>query len=437
VALRNATNNFTAGQNTFTGNVGIGLSVPPGAPLDIFGTMRVANSAGQFSYVGFPAGSSQTAILGQFLTSDTNYPQLRFSRLMGGNLMDIGQDGNGNFGVFGNTVERLTVQAGGNVGIGTTTPANLLDVQGSADFSGNVGIGTTTPRHKLDVNGNIFLGTQRNGQIFNEIGDTLYLGAEQKYLGNTLLSPVNGSTDWINLMANPISAGIMFGLAGPTTTNPHTNTTPLMIIQSNGNVGIGTTNATSQLTVNGFGSPAISLIGNGNSAGGQLDFGIAGFATAFSVSAVASDAVIRQSGKGKLFLQTGSGTAAITIATNNNVGIGTSTPTNTLQVNGTVAASALRAPGAGINSGTFAFTQRAVSSNTSANQTFISNPVCDGDPNAILIVTHNWTADTNSTSQYNTKPVGVYYTGANWSIFNEDGSAMALGRAFNVMVIKP
>src|ERR1035438_4852348 len=92
--------------------------------------MRVANSAGQFSYVGFPAGSSQTAILGQFLTSDTNYPQLRFSRLMGGNQMDIGQDGNGNFGVFGNTVERLTVQAGGNVGIGTTTPAYPLPSDG-------------------------------------------------------------------------------------------------------------------------------------------------------------------------------------------------------------------------------------------------------------------------------------------------------------------
>ena len=208
------------------------MSVAPGAPLDVFGTMRVANSAGQFAYVGFPAGPAQTAILGQFLTSDTNYPQLRFSRLMGGSLVDIGQDGNGNFGVFGNTVERLTVNTNGNVGIGTTTP------------------------------------------------------------------------------------------------------------------------------------------------------------------------------------------------------------TSTLQVNGTVAASALRAPGAGVNTGTFAFIQRAVGTNTIGDQTFIYNPVCDGDPNAILIVTHNWTADTNSTSQYNTKPVGVYYTGANWAIFNEDTSAMALGRAFNVMVIK-
>jgi len=145
---------------------------------------------------------------------------------------------------------RFTITTAGNVGIGNNAPANQLDVQGSADFSGNVGIGTTTPRHKLDVNGNIFLGTQRNGQIFNEIGDTLYLGAEQKYLGNTLGSPVDGSTDWINLMANPLSAGIMFGLSGLSTTNPHSNTVPLMVIESNGNVGIGTTSPARKLTVN-------------------------------------------------------------------------------------------------------------------------------------------------------------------------------------------
>jgi hypothetical protein len=247
--------------------------------------------------------------------------------------------GAGGFGIFDETGGdyRFVVNSNGNVGIGTYSPANKLDVQGSADFTGNVGIGTANPG--------------------------------------------------------------------------------------------------SLLTVNGSGSAAISLIGSGSN--GQVDIGIASFATAYSVSAVANDAVIRQSGKGKLFLQTGSGTAAITITTNNNVGIGTSTPTNTLQVNGTVAASALRAPGAGINTGTFAFIQRATAANTVSDSTIINNPLCDGDPNAILIVTHNLSADTNSTSQFNTKPVGVFYSGANWVIFNEDGTGMALGRAFNVMVVKP
>ncbi len=119
------------------------------------------------------------------------------------------------------------------------------------------------------------------------------------------------------------------------------------------------------------------------------------------------------------------------------VGINTNNPQATLHVRGNIAADALRAPGAGINTGTFAFTHRAVATNTSGHITTLYNPLTDGDPNAILIVTHNWSADTNSVSKYHTAPVGVFYGSGRWAIFNEDFSAMGLGRAFNVMIIKP
>jgi hypothetical protein len=474
VALRAGGNAFTGNQIISSGSVGIGTGTPA-KQLDVTGAaagvaagtsidpsifVRINNTATDgttstpdFAGIGFGHNSTQQAIVGGTFGND--YLDFYTGGLLTGPQMRI--DYNGTVGIVTNHVlefgyglagketsagkigyETFTSDSLDIVGAGTASSNRKIKfwAEGGANFNGNVGIGTTTPQHTLDVNGNLFFGKQANGQVFTEIGDTLYLGSSRKYLGNTLGAPVNGSTDWVNLMAHPLSKGIMFGTSGPSDADPHSAPNPLMIIQSNGNVGIGTTNATSQLTVNGFGSPAISLIGNGNSAGGQLDFGLAGFATAFSTSANASDAVIRQSGTGKLFLQTGSGGAAITINTNNSVGIGTSNPSSTLQVNGTVAASALRAPGAGINTGTFAFIQRAVSTNSSGNVTFIFNPVCDGDPNAILIVTHNWTADTNSTSKYNTTPVGVYYTGANWAIFNEDSSAMQPGRAFNVMVIK-
>jgi len=125
------------------------------------------------------------------------------------------------------------------------------------------------------------------------------------------------------------------------------------------------------------------------------------------------------------------------IRANGNVRFNTNNPTSTLQVNGQIAATSLRSPGAGIGTGTFAFIHRAVTTNTIGNVTTIYNPLTDGDPNAIVIITHNWTSDTNSSSRYNTIPVGVFYNLTHWAIYNEDLSNMGLGRAFNVMVIKP
>jgi hypothetical protein len=302
--------------------------------------------------------------------------------------------------------------------------------------SGSVGIGTSTPNAPLAVVGNIYMGTQRANTTFNQIGDTIYLGAEQKFLGNTLGISVDGSTDWINLMANSLSAGIMFGVSS-STANPHSNITPLMVIKSNGNVGIGATNPVENLTIAGVTGYNSGLKLTGSTTGGTgmaLENTAAGGHKYDFVSGGAGST--EGAGAFALFDET-AGSFRLTVSTNGNVGIGTATPATTLDVNGQISAGSLRSPGAGINSSTFAFTQLAVGTNTTGNGTVIHNPLTDGDPNAILIITHNWTADTNSTSKYNIKPVGVYYSGPNWIIFNEDTSTMALGRAFNVMVIKP
>ena len=98
---------------------------------------------------------------------------------------------------------------------------------------------------------------------------------------------------------------------------------------------------------------------------------------------------------------------------------------------------AIKVTGAGVGTATPVFTHRATAANISGHITTIDNPTCNGDPNALLLVTHNWSKDT-ALNPYEPEPVGVWYNGTRWTIFHENTSvAMPAGRAFNVMIVKP
>jgi hypothetical protein len=99
----------------------------------------------------------------------------------------------------------------------------------------------------------------------------------------------------------------------------------------------------------------------------------------------------------------------------------------------------IQVAGAGKGTNTPAFVQVAtggVGGNINANNTKITNSLTDGDPNAILIVTPNFNPGGGS-GVVDANSVGVFYDGTNWEIYNIDNVAMAPGRAFNVLVIKP
>jgi hypothetical protein len=82
------------------------------------------------------------------------------------------------------------------------------------------------------------------------------------------------------------------------------------------------------------------------------------------------------------------------------------------------------------------FTQVATST---AADIVIDNSLTNGDPNAILIVTPNLNPAGGSAAAgvYDGNPIGVWYDGAHWEIFHENGAAMTVGAAYNVLVIKP
>ncbi|MCX6762936.1 MAG: hypothetical protein NT093_04115, partial [Candidatus Moranbacteria bacterium] len=112
-----------------------------------------------------------------------------------------------------------------NVGIGTSTPGTAkLSV-----MNGNVGIGTTNPLYALDVNGDTRL---KDNVYLNGSGDVSYLLQH------------NGSTKWLGNRGATENYSIEGSTDGGVTYIPS-----LVIQNSSGNVGIGTTNPLYKLDI--------------------------------------------------------------------------------------------------------------------------------------------------------------------------------------------
>jgi hypothetical protein len=251
------------------------------------------------------------------------------------------------------TKRNLTIQPnGGNVLVGaatsTGTASQPLQVTGGAYVSGNVGIGTTRPQYKLDVLGDInFTGTfYQNSSAFVASRWTAGTGNNiYRLSGNVGI----GTTNPIGQLQ--VSSGpVIIGAA----TSTGTASQPLQVSGGayvSGNVGIGTTNPTTKLDVNGTITASGSIVFqdaiNTNTYGFR---GLSGIITLDSGSVYptgwnlqygntsSSALYINSSGNVLINTTSATGTASQPLQVtggayvSGNVGIGTTNPSQKLQV---------------------------------------------------------------------------------------------------------
>lgn len=221
------------------------------------------------------------------------------------------------------TIEKMRIDSSGNVGIGTTTPSQKLDVAGAAVFTSVAANGRTEIWSTGPASG---IGRTTDGWA----GHTLYADAAANTTYSTSLgrsAGVNGDFEILNRGTGKITLG--------------TNLSADLTIDGSGNVGIGTVAPRAKLEV--AQSPQSLRLGRANSTteGGdmRLDYpendGSSGLS--FWAMDVYASGTETAADPGLRFYRNnsaGSTLTALHLAHSGNVGIGTTAPLSALHVAG-------------------------------------------------------------------------------------------------------
>jgi hypothetical protein len=337
---------------TSSGNVGIGTTAPGGL-------LALSGSVSDTALLGATAGATSNALFNLAPSSDNI---VRYGLRLSATGNDLNLDYRKSTDGSPNTA--MTIQrSSGNVGIGTTSPANKLTVSGDIGYTGVIGQGSIygTPANASfatmqlynSANGFSIFNNQSYGYNFNTGGTTRVAISNAGNVGIGTTNPLaklhveSGiNSDVIRLTNTNAEAQIRFvhnagtsytatlgsqtlgannvGLVFRTGTGGGSNR---MTIDVNGNVGIGTTTPESKLHIAGVNGEAFRW-SNSSTVYGKLSCGTAG---------ARIDVTGANSGYGLSFSMDDS--TKMIILPSGNVGIGTATPAQKLDVVGSIAIS--------------------------------------------------------------------------------------------------
>jgi len=371
---------------TSTGNVGIGTTIPD-AKFQVATTSTFDPNSAKATAGIFIEQSGGTQGDGNYSTAIT-LSKINSSRPFGSIAgVQTGTDADtGGLAFFTHgssssndqVFEQLRIDSSGNVGIGTTSPNQKLDVEGTIlcntlrseqtnvkleiipsdslgvavigtdsehplalrvnnseamriDSSGNVGIGTTNPNSKLQVtDGSTFSIDTINGNLriqkvnARDILQLIDAGADsevdaQGYIEFSRTTAIGGSLTRMGYVGFGSSNNENINVVNETTNGAVVFTAgsaEAARITSSGNVGIGVTSQQTKLEVNGD-------IGIGRVAGGY---------TFREVPGGGERAGIKSNANNELIFNVAAADEAMRIRNNGNVGIGTLSPSVSLEV---------------------------------------------------------------------------------------------------------
>ena len=362
--------------NTITGYYtpgGIMTAVGISTTGPISGTHSYFNGSGTFTG-GVSVGNNAPApVTGGIYLDRSNFPFLAYS-IAGVGVGQLRAPTSARLAVTNasGATEYLSVMTSGgtagNVGIGTTTPTATLQVSGSFTVStsaqtntpslyvganGNLGIGTSLPSttlHLLSANGLRISHPSSPDGYFTDIVSA-YSSSYPFYIGvRNYGRPlgIKGFAGSSFASSVPFMAGY-YGLGFATGANDPSTTHLRMVILADGKIGIGTITPTTQLEVLGTVS-ATNFIGDGS--------GLTGITAASSDRIVSGTTKVIANNGGNIDFMTGNTItgyytpggilAAVGISTSTNqasfttiyasgnVGIGTASPANLLELNGSL-----------------------------------------------------------------------------------------------------